>query len=432
MARKKFRMGHTNRREPETERSFFEHMFTRDNHQTLDRREVLDLVRGGEDSEVEFKSRFSNPEKIAAEIVALANTGGGAILFGVSDTCRIEGLDNADRVEEELREVCAHDIIPPIHPYMDKVSFDNGRRVLVLEVDDRRAPHTTRDQKFYIRVGSVKREAELDEIPELFRRYRPTHFEQIPWFPASIDDIDESLVWAYVKAVQGDTGKLPAGYPTAMVLQDMQLAITRADEYIPNLIGLLLFGKSKSVVRLFPRSRLVATRFSGDAVTDPIVEQVAFTGNIGTLSEYAEGFLNRYVDLTDQPLYRKSASHQGPTSHRRANYSRKAVMEAVTNALVHRDYSAREECIRLVVFDRRIEVANPAFAKGLPRKAVELYGVSFPTNPRLKAFMKNEAYGATVHHGGLPMIRREMHHFTRREPKISIHAAEFQVEIFGA
>ncbi|HNH80883.1 MAG TPA: ATP-binding protein, partial [Acidobacteriota bacterium] len=122
MARKKFRMGHTNRREPETERSFFEHMFTRDNHQTLDRREVLDLVRGGEDSEVEFKSRFSNPEKIAAEIVALANTGGGAILFGVSDTCRIEGLDNADRVEEELREVCAHDIIPPIHPYMDKVS----------------------------------------------------------------------------------------------------------------------------------------------------------------------------------------------------------------------------------------------------------------------------------------------------------------------
>ena len=43
------------------------------------------LVRGGEDTFLELKVKLSNPEKIAQEIVALANTGGGVIVFGVNE-----------------------------------------------------------------------------------------------------------------------------------------------------------------------------------------------------------------------------------------------------------------------------------------------------------------------------------------------------------
>ena len=66
------------------------------------RTELLRLIRGGEDTFLELKVKLSNTEKIAQEIVALANTGGGVIVFGVNDQLRIEGVDDPESVQEEL------------------------------------------------------------------------------------------------------------------------------------------------------------------------------------------------------------------------------------------------------------------------------------------------------------------------------------------
>jgi ATP-dependent DNA helicase RecG len=426
MSRKKIRL---QRRPPETERTFYEQMVMRDNYQTLDRREILDLIRGGEDSDVEFKIRLSNPDRIAAEIVAFANSGGGSIMFGVSDTCRVEGLDNIDRVEEELRAICANDITPPAHPFFNKVAFDNGRRILILDVDDRRAPHMTRDHKHYIRVGAIKREADPDEIAEMYRRYGSESYERIPLFAASLDDIDDAGVWSYMRALFGDAFRLPDGYPTAMALQTLRLAVVAGNDYAPTVAGLALFGRGRDLERAFPRCHVQATRFSGDSTQDPIVERVTFTGNLASLCERTEGFLDRYVELGEQPGRLSGAAAHGP-AQRRASYSRAAAMEAVANALTHRDFSSRDG-VRIAVFDRRIEIANPAFTKRISRESVE-YGVSVPNNPLLKNFFRNAAYGVTTYGGGVPMIRRESFRFTRRGPKISLLPNEFQLELPGA
>src|ERR1041385_1125993 len=69
MARgKKFR---PTRRIPDTERSLFEQKLTGRYTRTLDRTDLLNLVRGGEDTHLEFKIRLVNTDKIAAEIVAM-------------------------------------------------------------------------------------------------------------------------------------------------------------------------------------------------------------------------------------------------------------------------------------------------------------------------------------------------------------------------
>ena len=75
------------------------------------------MVRGGEDTFLELKVKLSNPEKIAQEIVALANTGGGVIIFGVNDQLRIEGVDDPESVQEELVRICREDIEPPLFPF---------------------------------------------------------------------------------------------------------------------------------------------------------------------------------------------------------------------------------------------------------------------------------------------------------------------------
>ena len=99
MARRKFRSNQ--RHEPASERSFQEYYLSTPAPQTS-RTELLRLIRGGEDTFLELKVKLSNSEKIAQEIIALANTGGGVMIFGVNDQLRIEGVDDPESVQEEL------------------------------------------------------------------------------------------------------------------------------------------------------------------------------------------------------------------------------------------------------------------------------------------------------------------------------------------
>src|SRR3989475_12749430 len=123
MARRRFRSNQ--RHEPTTERSFQEYLYSTSGPQTS-RVELLRLVRGGEDTFLELKVKLSNSEKIAQEIVALANTGGGVIVFGVNDQMRVEGVDDAESVQEELVHICRDETQPPLVPFVDRIAVGSG------------------------------------------------------------------------------------------------------------------------------------------------------------------------------------------------------------------------------------------------------------------------------------------------------------------
>src|SRR5205085_8381837 len=294
---------------------------------TLDRTDLLNLVRGGEDTYLEFKIRLVNADKIAAEIVALANAGGGAIIFGVNDQRRVEGLDDPEQVEDELIDICRNQIKPAILPRLDKVAFDNGTRIVVLQVDDRRAPYRTIDHRYYLRVGSTKREADGAEIAALFARSRVAALEDMPMTSTSIEDIDEALVWSYVRDLEGETFREPAGYPTASAMRDLRLATDYGAAVTPTMAGFLLFGRSAAVERVLPQSRLTLVRYSGAALTAPIIEQAEFVGNITSLFDRAAQFIRRYVDLWDARPPRAGAATptEAAPVRARANYLRDAV-----------------------------------------------------------------------------------------------------------
>src|SRR5580765_8615286 len=164
MARRRFRSNQ--RHEPTTERSFQEYILSTPAPQTS-RTELLRLIRGGEDTFLELKVKLSNTEKIAQGIVALANTGGGVIVFGVNDQLRVEGIDHPEEVQNELVRICREEVSPSIIPFIDRIAFDNGRRIVALEVEGKRRPYRTRDGRLFIRVGADKRETSPEELSSL-------------------------------------------------------------------------------------------------------------------------------------------------------------------------------------------------------------------------------------------------------------------------
>src|SRR6185503_5836725 len=141
MARRKFR--HSPRLESTDERSFHEYLVNQPLQSTT-RTELLRLIRGGEDTYLELKVKLSNSERIAQEIVALANTGGGIIVFGVNDQLRVEGIEDGESVQDELVRICREEIVPSIIPFIDRIAFDNGRRIVALDVNGKRRPYRTR------------------------------------------------------------------------------------------------------------------------------------------------------------------------------------------------------------------------------------------------------------------------------------------------
>lgn len=435
MARRKFRSNQ--RHEPTTERSFQEYYLSTPAPATS-RTELLRLIRGGEDTFLELKVKLSNTEKIAQEIVALANTGGGVIVFGVNDQLRIEGVDNPESVQEELVRICREDIEPPLFPFVDRLAFDNGRRIVALDIEGKRRPYRTRDGRFYLRIGAEKREATPEEVAALMDETRPLSFENLPALGATLEDVDEAHLWSFLREFEGDAfdSTRASGYPTGDVLErDLLMATQLAGELTPTVAGLLLFGHDQRVAELLPRSTFFATRFGGESTQSPVIEHVTFSGNLLTLYESALRFVRRYCDLwkTRPKTFSPAAAAESPIAAR-ANYHRGAVVEAVANLLVHRDLALREQTSRLHIFDHSLELINPRRTAGfspLAQKAIR-YGVPQRLSPQIAAVFSSRAYGLELAQGGLPMLLRESRLFSSRRPDIVAINDEFRLRIHGA
>ncbi len=432
MARKRFRS--SQRHEPVTERSFQEYLYSTAAPQTS-RTELMRLVRGGEDTFLELKVKLSNPERIAQEIVALANTGGGVIVFGVNDQLRVEGIEDGENVQDELVRICREEIVPPIVPFIDRIAFDNGRRIMALEVNGKRRPYRTRDGRFFIRIGADKREASPEELSSLLDDSLPLLYENVPALRATLADIDEAQLWSFMRGFEGgafDEANVK-NYPTAEILERyLMLATNSQDDVVPTVASLLLFGRDESVATLLPRAAMIATRFGGDNAQAPVIERIELYGSLATIYESALRFTSRYVDLLETRPNRIVVVEDAPVPAR-ANYHRGTVAEAIANALTHRDLALREITTRLHIFDRSIEIANPRRSAGFAPAALKAirYGVPQRLNPQIAAIFTSPAYGLTLPTGGLPMLLREARAFSNRQPEIVAFNDEFRLRLHG-
>lgn len=437
MTRRKFRNSPRagQRQDTSASRTFQEYILDRPAPQTS-RQELLRLIRGGEDTYLELKVKLSNPEKIAQGIVALANTDDGVLIFGVSDTLRVEGVDDALAVRDELVRICREDIVPPLVPMIDTVSFDSGRQIVILDVEGKRRPYRTKDGRFYMRLGAEKREISRRELSTWLEEIRPLGYENIPAVGANVNDIDDALLWSFVRSFADDLfeGVLPHFETGEVLKRDLLLAVNYGDEILPTVAAILLFGKNKRVTELFPRSTVTVTRYSGDELKPVLVERQEIAGNLLSIYEAALRFITRYCDLrSDRNAPLRTFNGHDPMVAARRNYLLPVVKEALGNALIHRDLVLKDVTTRINIYDSMIEIVNPRRTNGFspPAGRAIRYGISQSLNPQIKDIFSNPAYGADAPHGGLPALLRDSRVFAGRRPDIFTTNDEFKMKIYG-
>ena len=142
--------------------------------------ELLELIANGENSGVEFKSDDLRPERLAREVVALANFHGGRILLGVEDDRTITGVRRDDLEHWVMDAVFGRKVHPMILPFYEEIQVDDQRRVAVVTLTQGTAkPYVVRHndrEEIHVRVGSTSRLAPREREVVLLRaqglRYR--------------------------------------------------------------------------------------------------------------------------------------------------------------------------------------------------------------------------------------------------------------------
>lgn len=121
--------------------------------------ELHKLIEDGENSTVEFKRKFSSPEKIAKEMIAFANSKGGRILFGVDDDRTIVGVES-EKGELELIDTAARFFCEPEINYDTEIVSIKKNDIVVVNIpESTNKPHKllsdkiNDDVKVYIRYN---------------------------------------------------------------------------------------------------------------------------------------------------------------------------------------------------------------------------------------------------------------------------------------
>lgn len=328
------------------------------------RKELLDKIRLGEDTFLEYKEvRFSGGrvteprrDSLADELAAFANSRGGIFVMGVEDRTReILGIPNErlDTAERFVHELCHDSIDPPIAPAIERLELPTttGEDAAVIRIDVPRSLFVHRSPGGYLhRVGSTRRIMSSEYLARLFQQRSQTRivrFDGQTVSNATLDDLRPEL-WERFR-----TPRSPRERERFL----SKLHMARADDEgtsRPTVAGLLT-GAADARPWL-PNAYVQAVAYRGTSIragasNDPCqLDAADIHGPLDTQIVDACRFVAKNM---------KTAAFKDQGRLDRPQFDMSAVFEAVVNAVAHRDYSIHGSKIRLRLFENRLELYSP-------------------------------------------------------------------------
>ncbi len=117
--------------------------------------EVLNLIENGENYHCEFKRKFSTHRKIAKEMIAFANSGGGFLLFGIDDDGKVIGLESEKSEANLIIETADKYCEPPININIEYKEL-KGKEIIIIEIpESANKPHRIQDYKKRININDA-------------------------------------------------------------------------------------------------------------------------------------------------------------------------------------------------------------------------------------------------------------------------------------
>ncbi|MBI3933074.1 MAG: putative DNA binding domain-containing protein [Acidobacteria bacterium] len=342
----------------------------------MNEQKVRALIAGGETLTVEFKSDVEQlPDAELIEVVVcLTNAQGGTLVVGVEDDGKVTGLHPKHQTHPgALAAFIASRTVPPVSVEADFAKLPEGM-VAVLVVPAARQPVSTSDGRLLVRYLDSKgkpgcRPLYSHELLSWKADRGLADFSALPVTEARWEDLDPlefARLRRMVEEYHGDTALLE--------LDDERLAralgLIRAEDRAPTVAGLLLVGKESALREYLPAHEVAFQVLRGSDVA---------------MNEFRRWPLLRIYEWVVQAIDVRNEERELMVGAFRVGvprYDRRGFREAISNALIHRDYR-RLGAIHVQLHDHFMLVSNPGgFVAGV-RSDTLLTATPHPRNPLL-------------------------------------------------
>jgi ATP-dependent DNA helicase RecG len=315
-----------------------------DEGQFFERKSAYDQSRGAR--------RQRKAADIALDIVetlsAMANADGGELVIGIENDGEISGIPHPADKLALLRSAPGSQnyVNPPLRARAQEITTPDGKLLLYFRADWSPEVHQLADGRYLLRINDSNRPFDAAQIAALKQTKSQGLLERS--FPpaASLDDID-------LKLVQSLFEKTRPGAPPEEVLRMLRLAEARSGRWIPNLAGLLLFGKDP--LQWHPRCGIDFVRWEGTerrhGAELNVVKRFQIEQPLAVLSQISYEAIKPYI--------RERQMLHDLFFAERMEYPTFVWQEAIVNAVAHRDYSIQGSGIEVWMFDDRMEIHSP-------------------------------------------------------------------------
>ena len=370
---------------------------------------ILDRISSGEDANTEFKRGLGDLSAVGKAICAFVNTGGGVLILGVNDSQEIVGVsEESGRVQERLTSFLHSGCSSAVTAFPGRHHDPKGW-VHWVEIPHRRGfEPLTYSGRVWVRRGRSNVEPSSSELQELYNVFGYILTEERAIQAASISDIDLLVFRDYLRrlGIDIDDSVQP---DSVNDLRNRGVVAEIGDDMHPTLYGLLAFGKQPQKYSQTRDFRIECVAYGGDDRASDVLQVAQATGRLDEQVTRGLGWLADLGRFEEYAEVIRSDRHLVP---------RRAIREALVNAVVHRDYVIRGSRVLLEAFRDHVDVTSPgALPNHMTIESVIAGGHPRSRNESMAHFMLN--LGLMEQRGrGWPIMRREMQVFNVTEPRI--------------
>lgn len=315
-----------------------------------------------ESQNIEYKSTWR--DDYLKWICGFANSTGGKLFIGIDDTGNVVGLENHDKLLEQLpnkfRDV--------LGVYAEvNLKDENGKAYLEISVPRYDVPISVRG-KYYVRTGSTLQELSGLALNEFILRRTGKTWDDIPEQRASLEDLDKATVQQFLKdAKKAKRINVEDDISVPELLEKLRLSengrIKRA--------AVLFFGKDPG--KFYPSLAVKIGKFGASDADLKFHEVIE-----GNLIQLKEGI----IENLNTKFFIRPIEFQGMQRVEKDEYPVAAVREMILNALVHRNYMGAPTQIRL--YDTNFSIWNDGgLPEGITEEDLKKTHPSKPRNPLL-------------------------------------------------
>ena len=284
-----------------------------------------------------------------APLQRTANAAGGVPFLGIDDSGAVRGIpsEHVETVENRIVNVATHDCEPPIRPTLRKELLPDlagdEQRILLAEVPRGLHVHRTSGGRYYMRVASTKRDLTPRSLSGSSSNGAvSTFFDEQPVLAASVDALNRYRLEAFF-------GRSPA-IPWLDLLRNTRVTFRDEDGVDrPTVAGLLVFGTKPTEFLASGSIDAVCYQETRQSSDDVIHAELA--GPVSDQIDAGIAFIARFM---------QASSDKGPDSGDAGSHDLDIVVEAIANAVAHRDYAISDSKTRLFLFADRLELYSPA------------------------------------------------------------------------